>query len=165
MQNHATTRPTADAPTATHTAVSAFMYKSRGSLRTEPTASTLPQWQSTFWDRLERLVIDQVGNACVRVYALEKVLRVKRDQVSQESFLDEALAVSFFGAWVWVMPFSLVSRSPRPPPPLLPPFPFRPSPPLEFSFSSSSSSSSSCLASLGGGVLASRDLPRPERRK
>ncbi|KWU42843.1 hypothetical protein RHOSPDRAFT_7839, partial [Rhodotorula sp. JG-1b] len=81
-----------DAPTATHTAVSAFMYKSRG-LRTEPTASTLPQWQSTFWDRLERLVIDQIGNACVRVYALEKVLRVKRDQVSQESFLDEALAV------------------------------------------------------------------------
>ena len=69
------------------------MYKSRG-LRTEPTASTLPQWQSTFWDRLERLVIDQIGNACVRVYALEKVLRVKRDQVSQESFLDEALAVS-----------------------------------------------------------------------
>lgn len=71
------------------------MYKSRSSsLRTEPTASTLPQWQSTFWDRLERLVIDEVGNACVRVYALEKVLRVKRDQVSQESFLDEALTVS-----------------------------------------------------------------------
>ncbi|TKA56576.1 hypothetical protein B0A53_01768 [Rhodotorula sp. CCFEE 5036] len=88
-----------DAPTTTTTttnaaAAVAFMYKSRSSsLRTEPTASTLPQWQSTFWDRLERLVIDEVGNACVRVYALEKVLRVKRDQVSQESFLDEALTV------------------------------------------------------------------------
>lgn len=67
------------------------MYKSR--LRTEPTASTLPQWQHAFWTRLERLV-DEVGTACVRVYALEKVLALKRDQVTQESFLDEALTVS-----------------------------------------------------------------------
>lgn len=93
--------PPSDAPTtstnttAATAAVAAFMYKSRP-LRTEPTASTLAQWQLAFWARLERLVIDEVADACVRVYALEKVLRVKRDQVSQESFLDEALTVRFF---------------------------------------------------------------------
>ncbi|GAA5878911.1 hypothetical protein JCM3774_004367 [Rhodotorula dairenensis] len=77
-----------DAPT---NAAAAFVYKSR--LRTEPTAATLPAWQLAFWARLERLV-DELGTACIRVYALEKVLGLKRDQVSQESFLDEALAVS-----------------------------------------------------------------------
>ncbi|GAA5977892.1 hypothetical protein JCM10908_005134 [Rhodotorula pacifica] len=76
-----------DAPT---NAAAAFVYKSR--LRTEPTASTLPVWQQTFWHRLEEMV-DELGAVCIKVYALEKVLKVKKDQVTQESFLDEALTV------------------------------------------------------------------------
>ncbi|GAA6026653.1 hypothetical protein JCM8202_000464 [Rhodotorula sphaerocarpa] len=71
-------------------AASSFVYKSR--LRTEPTAANLALWQQTFWSRLEALV-DELGSVCIRTYALEKVLKVKRDLDSQESFLDEALTV------------------------------------------------------------------------
>lgn len=82
--------PHTDQPSMT-SAASSFVYKSR--LRTEPTAANLALWQQTFWSRLEALV-DELGTVCIRTYALEKVLRVKRDLDSQESFLDEALTVS-----------------------------------------------------------------------
>ncbi|GAA5983475.1 hypothetical protein JCM11641_005821 [Rhodosporidiobolus odoratus] len=75
-----------EAPT---NAASAFVYKSR--TRNEPTQSTLPQWSAAMWARLEELV-DDMGSICIKVYTLEKVLKLKKDQTTQTSFLDEAMA-------------------------------------------------------------------------
>ncbi|KAF7321504.1 ACT domain-containing protein [Mycena kentingensis (nom. inval.)] len=63
-------------------------YKSR--VRTEPTTYTAPQWAAALWARLESL-IDDMADCCVKVYTLEKVLKLKRDTVSQVIFLDEAM--------------------------------------------------------------------------
>ncbi|TYJ51902.1 hypothetical protein B9479_007503 [Cryptococcus floricola] len=57
---------------------------------TEPTSSTAPQWINVLWKRLER-VIEDVANCCVKVYTLEKILKVKRDTVTQVEFLDEVM--------------------------------------------------------------------------
>ncbi|KAF7315340.1 ACT domain-containing protein [Mycena indigotica] len=63
-------------------------YKSR--VRTEPTTYTAPQWAAALWTRLESM-IDDMADCCVKVYTLEKVLKLKRDTVSQAVFLDEAM--------------------------------------------------------------------------
>ncbi|GAA5877371.1 hypothetical protein JCM8547_003010 [Rhodosporidiobolus lusitaniae] len=76
-----------EAPT---NAASAFVYKSR--TRNEPTQATMPQWASAMWARLESL-IDDMGSICIKVYTLEKVLKLKKDQNTQMSFLDEAMTV------------------------------------------------------------------------
>ncbi|GAA5902669.1 uncharacterized protein JCM6883_007203 [Sporobolomyces salmoneus] len=69
-------------------AASAFVYKSR--TRNEPTQQNIQQWTSTMCNRLEKLV-DEMGNICIKVYTLEKVLKSKKDQITQTSFLDEAM--------------------------------------------------------------------------
>ncbi|GAA6004235.1 hypothetical protein JCM10207_002497 [Rhodosporidiobolus poonsookiae] len=71
-------------------AASAFVYKSR--TRNEPTQATMPQWASAMWSRLENLVGD-MGSICIKVYTLEKVLKLKKDQNTQTSFLDEAMTI------------------------------------------------------------------------
>ncbi|GAA6033903.1 hypothetical protein JCM8097_000395 [Rhodosporidiobolus ruineniae] len=76
-----------EAPT---NAASAFVYKSR--TRNEPTQANLPQWASAMWSRFEGLV-GEMGGICIKVYTLEKVLSLKKDQNTQTSFLDEAMTV------------------------------------------------------------------------
>lgn len=66
------------------------LYKSR--VRTEPTNLTAPQWNALLWTRLEALVEELTG-CCVKVYTLEKVLKMKRDPVTGAVFLDEAMKV------------------------------------------------------------------------
>ncbi|KAJ7124926.1 Golgi transport complex subunit 5-domain-containing protein [Mycena epipterygia] len=63
-------------------------YKSR--VRTEPTTYTAPQWTAALWARLENMV-EEMADCCVKVYTLEKVLKMKRDTISQVVFLDEAM--------------------------------------------------------------------------
>ncbi|KAJ6497874.1 Golgi transport complex subunit 5-domain-containing protein [Mycena sanguinolenta] len=63
-------------------------YKSR--VRTEPTNLTAPQWTAALWNRLETMV-EEMADCCVKVYTLEKVLKMKRDTISQVVFLDEAM--------------------------------------------------------------------------
>ncbi|KAI0062836.1 hypothetical protein BV25DRAFT_1824872 [Artomyces pyxidatus] len=63
-------------------------YKSR--VRMEPTNLTAPQWTNALWGRLTTLIEDMAG-ACIKVYTLEKVLKLKRDPASQVLFLDEAM--------------------------------------------------------------------------
>ncbi|KAH9941012.1 Golgi transport complex subunit 5-domain-containing protein [Amylocystis lapponica] len=65
-----------------------LLYKSR--VRTEPTNVTAPQWTAALWSSLESL-IEEMADCCIKVYALEKVLKLKRDPVSQVVFLDEAM--------------------------------------------------------------------------
>ncbi|KAI0645490.1 Golgi transport complex subunit 5-domain-containing protein [Trametes meyenii] len=67
-----------------------LLYKSR--VRTEPTSVTAPQWTAALWGSLESL-IEEMADCCVKVYTLEKVLRVKRDPVTDVVFLDEAMKV------------------------------------------------------------------------
>lgn len=67
-----------------------LLYKSR--VRTEPTSVTAPQWTSALWGSLESL-IEEMADCCVKVYTLEKVLKVKRDPVTDVVFLDEAMKV------------------------------------------------------------------------
>ncbi|KAI0316244.1 Golgi transport complex subunit 5-domain-containing protein [Amylostereum chailletii] len=69
---------------------SGVSYKSR--VRTEPTNLTAPQWTNALWTRLSSLIEDMAG-ACIKVYTLEKVLKLKKDPVSQVVFLDEAMKV------------------------------------------------------------------------
>ncbi|KAF9071043.1 Golgi transport complex subunit 5-domain-containing protein [Rhodocollybia butyracea] len=68
----------------------ASQYKSR--VRTEPTNVTAPQWTAALWVRLENMT-EEMADCCIKVYTLEKVLRLKRDTVSQTVFLDEAMTV------------------------------------------------------------------------
>lgn len=69
---------------------SSMLYKSR--VRTEPTNVTAPQWTAALWSSLESLV-EEMSDCCIKVYTLEKVLKVKKDPVSQVLFLDEAMKV------------------------------------------------------------------------
>jgi hypothetical protein len=70
----------------------ATLYKSRS--RIEPTNLNLSQYNYLLWNRIETLVKD-LGECCIKVYNLEKVLRFKKDGNSGETFLDEVLKVSF----------------------------------------------------------------------
>lgn len=38
--------------------------------------------------------MDDVANCCIKVYTLEKVLRVKRDTLTQVEFFDEVMKAS-----------------------------------------------------------------------
>lgn len=69
---------------------SSLVYKSR--LRTEPTNLTAPQWTAALWARLETL-IEELAGCCIKVYTLERVLRLKKDPATQSTFLEEALKV------------------------------------------------------------------------
>ncbi|THV06795.1 hypothetical protein K435DRAFT_711109 [Dendrothele bispora CBS 962.96] len=69
---------------------STTLYKSR--VRTEPTSSTAPQWAAALWTGLEKMIED-LADCCVKVYTLEKVLKLKRDTISQTLFLDEAMTL------------------------------------------------------------------------
>ena len=61
-------------------------------MRTEPTSVTAPQWTAALWGSLESL-IEEMADCCVKVYTLEKVLKIKRDPVTDVVFLDEAMKV------------------------------------------------------------------------
>ncbi|KAG8943050.1 hypothetical protein FRC04_003261 [Tulasnella sp. 424] len=74
----------------TPTTAASLMYRSR--VRTEPTNVTAPQWTNALWIRLEGLVEDLASN-CIKIYTLEKVLKLKRDSASKTPFLEEALKV------------------------------------------------------------------------
>ncbi|KAG7446461.1 uncharacterized protein BT62DRAFT_949336 [Guyanagaster necrorhizus] len=69
-------------------AQSPTLYKSR--VRTEPTNLTAPQWTAALWARLEVMVQD-MAECCVKVYTLERVLKIKKDTISHVVFLDEAM--------------------------------------------------------------------------
>ncbi|OCF41801.1 hypothetical protein I317_04407 [Kwoniella heveanensis CBS 569] len=69
---------------------SAIKFPSRGRNANEPTSSNTQLWVNTLWSRLER-VIEDVANCCIKVYTLEKVLKMKRDAVTQVEFLDEVM--------------------------------------------------------------------------
>ena len=62
-----------------------LLYKSR--VRTEPTSVTAPQWTAALWGSLESL-IEEMADCCIKVYTLEKVLKVKRDPVTDVSSAD-----------------------------------------------------------------------------
>ena len=66
------------------------MYKSR--VRTEPTNVTAPQYAAALWSSLEALV-EEMTSCCVKVYALENVLKLKKDPMTHIVFLDEAMKV------------------------------------------------------------------------
>jgi len=69
------------------------MYKSR--VRTEPTNVTASQWTTALWARLEALMGD-LSQCCIKVYTLERVLKLKKDPISQVVFLDEAMKASAY---------------------------------------------------------------------
>ncbi|KAG1862894.1 Golgi transport complex subunit 5-domain-containing protein [Suillus tomentosus] len=65
-------------------------YKSR--VRTEPTNITAPQWTGALWARLESLV-EEMAACCIKVYTLEKALKLKKDPVTQRSFIADVMKV------------------------------------------------------------------------
>ncbi|QRV96696.1 conserved oligomeric Golgi complex subunit 5 [Ceratobasidium sp. AG-Ba] len=69
---------------------SGLMYRSR--VRTEPTNITAPQWTNALWGRLEQM-IEEMAGCCIKVYNLEKVLKIKKDPATQASFIEEAMTV------------------------------------------------------------------------
>ncbi|KIM45140.1 hypothetical protein M413DRAFT_441814 [Hebeloma cylindrosporum] len=64
------------------------MYRSR--VRTEPTSVTAPQWSAALWTRLEAM-FQEMADCCIKVYALEKVLNLKKDTATHVVFIDEAM--------------------------------------------------------------------------
>ena len=77
-----------------------LLYKSR--VRTEPTSVTAPQWTAALWGSLESL-IEEMADCCIKVYTLEKVLKIKRDPVTDVVFLDEAMKVCTNSACTWCL--------------------------------------------------------------
>ncbi|KAF8983113.1 hypothetical protein BDQ17DRAFT_1415762 [Cyathus striatus] len=66
------------------------IYRSR--IRTEPTNATASQWSAALWTRLESM-FEEMADCCVKVYTLEKVLKMKKDTTTQVLFLEEAMKV------------------------------------------------------------------------
>ncbi|RXK42491.1 hypothetical protein M231_00045 [Tremella mesenterica] len=71
-------------------AASAIKFPARGRNTTEPSSSNAQQWTNVLWARLEK-VIEDIANCCIKVYTLEKVLRMKRDPNTQVDFLEEVM--------------------------------------------------------------------------
>lgn len=71
-----------------HSSAGSLLYKSR--VRTEPTTVTAPQFTALIWGSLESL-IDEMTVCCIKVYTLEKVLKLKKDPGTGIMFLDEAM--------------------------------------------------------------------------
>lgn len=63
-------------------------YRSR--VRTEPTNVTAPQFASALWGRLEGM-FDEMAECCIKVYALEKVLKIKKNPNTLAPFLDDVV--------------------------------------------------------------------------
>ncbi|RXW23332.1 hypothetical protein EST38_g2498 [Candolleomyces aberdarensis] len=61
-------------------------YRSR--VRTEPTNLTAPQFAAALWTRLEAM-FDEMAECCIKVYALEKVLKIKKNPNTLTPFLDD----------------------------------------------------------------------------
>ncbi|KAJ2913475.1 hypothetical protein MD484_g6945, partial [Candolleomyces efflorescens] len=61
-------------------------YRSR--VRTEPTNLTAPQFAAALWTRLEAM-FDEMAGCCIKVYALEKVLKIKKNPNTLGPFLDD----------------------------------------------------------------------------
>jgi acetolactate synthase-1/3 small subunit len=83
-------------------------YRSR--VRTEPTNLTAPQFAAALWTRLEAM-FDEMAGCCIKVYALEKVLKIKKNPNTLASFLDDVSKVSGcvvlpfrLGLYVYVRP-------------------------------------------------------------
>lgn len=68
----------------------AVKFTTRSRTQTEPSSANLSQWIAVLWARLER-VVEDVANCCIKVYTLEKVLKAKRDAVTQVEFLEEVM--------------------------------------------------------------------------
>ncbi|KAI8149956.1 Golgi transport complex subunit 5-domain-containing protein [Fennellomyces sp. T-0311] len=56
----------------------------------EPTFGNQGQWQQAMWKRMEEL-FRAMSDGCIQIYALEKVLEIKKDSFSQVSYLEEVL--------------------------------------------------------------------------
>ncbi|BEJ14338.1 hypothetical protein CspHIS471_0401050 [Cutaneotrichosporon sp. HIS471] len=68
----------------------AIRFTTRPRQQTEPSSSNVGPWTAVLWNRLER-VIEDVAVCCIKVYTLEKVLRIKRDAVTNAEFLEEVM--------------------------------------------------------------------------
>jgi hypothetical protein len=53
------------------------------------------QWAAAVWTRMEALM-NNMSDQCVKVYSLEKVLEIKKDPLTHQSFLDEVSKVRYF---------------------------------------------------------------------
>ncbi|KAI9491511.1 Golgi transport complex subunit 5-domain-containing protein [Zychaea mexicana] len=56
----------------------------------EPTFGNQSQWQQAIWKRMETL-FRSMADGCIQIYALEKVLEIKKDSFLQVSYLEEVL--------------------------------------------------------------------------
>ncbi|CDZ96191.1 Predicted Golgi transport complex 1 protein [Phaffia rhodozyma] len=73
---------------------SGYKYRSSGNAsgKNEPTPQNAQLWANALWARMSNLIEDMV-ECCIKVYILEKVLKVKKDPASGVAFLDEAMKV------------------------------------------------------------------------
>lgn len=79
-----------------HTATSAassLLYRTtrgRSAVETSPSNQTIGTWTQVLWKRMD-VLIEDISQCCIKVYTLEKVLRRKKDPVTQVDFLTEAM--------------------------------------------------------------------------
>lgn len=58
----------------------------------EPTFASQSQWTQAIWNRMESLT-KTMKDGCINVYSLEKVLELKRDSITQTTYLETTLKV------------------------------------------------------------------------
>ncbi|KAJ9100674.1 hypothetical protein QFC21_003719 [Naganishia friedmannii] len=79
-----------------HTATSAassLLYRTtrgRAAVETTPSNQTIGTWTQVLWKRMD-VLIEDISQCCIKVYTLERVLRRKKDPVTQVDFLTEAM--------------------------------------------------------------------------
>ncbi|CDS07498.1 hypothetical protein LRAMOSA01447 [Lichtheimia ramosa] len=56
----------------------------------EPTFASQSQWTQAIWNRMESLT-KTMKDGCINVYSLEKVLELKRDSITQTTYLETTL--------------------------------------------------------------------------
>jgi hypothetical protein len=85
-----------------HTATSAassLLYRTtrgRSAVETSPSNQTIGTWTQVLWKRMD-VLIEDISQCCIKVYTLEKVLRRKKDPVTQVDFLTESMNVCHAG--------------------------------------------------------------------
>ncbi|KAI5452220.1 hypothetical protein NCC49_001154 [Naganishia albida] len=76
-------------------AASSLLYRTaRGkhAAETAPSNQTVGTWTQVLWKRMD-VLIEDISQCCIKVYTLEKVLKRKKDAVTQVDFLTEAMTL------------------------------------------------------------------------
>lgn len=78
---------------STSSAASIFTHRSKPKTEVGPTNQNMHIWQQVIWNRLD-ILMDDIAQCCIKVYILEKILKLKSDPASDSlDFLSEVMQI------------------------------------------------------------------------